>query len=612
MLAHINTLVWVRFRIFSHSFSTQTERFSHAVVVVARMGLVLIAVGVAVGAYWGGLHVGSSTVKANGDDAVFGAFLLMAVCDGAVGYFVLMWVIALVTELQRGEMIDFRRMLYLPVSLRTVFLLNFSVSLFSPALAFFVLPLVAFCIATSTKLGPQMLLGIPIGLILYAMLASWTYYVRGILMYLMENKRRRRLIVVLLPFVFILPALAPQAYRMAKAPAKHTAENTSEKERPAEEAESATLSSQLSSEGQRRAQKSARTMKVMHYATVANGVIPLAWLPLSLKALADGQGGIALQCSVALVALAGLGLALGYRSTQRFYQGTSRSKGKRIQNPKKARRLRPGRRRLIEWDLPLASDDVSGVALAGFLSYARHPIVWAQLLMPLVGAWFILNAYVRLSAGDQNPWSQLFVASTPMLITMLPFVGYIVLFTNIFGLDPGGFRAYVLLPVDRKKYILGKNLALFAIPGILAAFFVLCAGFMIGLPFSAFIIALMQVIQLHLVFCLVGNVTSIYFPYRIKAKGQKLAPIQQIIVMVAGLVVLSVLGLLMLPSALAMTIDAYLATFRDYHGVSVGLLVSVATLLATVLVYRTSLTRMGELLQQKEQKILETLVRDKE
>ncbi len=82
--------------------------------------------------------------------------------------------------------------------------------------------------------------------------------------------------------------------------------------------------------------------------------------------------------------------------------------------------------------------------------------------------------------------------------------------------------------------------------------------------------------------------------------------------MAAGLAVLGILGLLMLPSVVAMSIDAYLAAFLDYHGISVGFLVSVAILLTTVLVYRSSLTRMGELLQQKEQKILDILVKDKD
>ena len=122
----------------------------------------------------------------------------------------------------------------------------------------------------------------------------------------------------------------------------------------------------------------------------------------------------------------------------------------------------------------------------------------------------------------------------------------------------------------------------------------------------------MQVIQLHLVFCLVGNITSVYFPYKIGGKKQAGTNIQQILVMATGIVVMGVLGVLTLPSTFGMMIDAFLSAFTEYEGISIGFLVSAATLVATMLVYRYSLKEMGELLQEREQTILGALARDKE
>ena len=63
-------------------------------------------------------------------------------------------------------MVDLRKMLYLPVSLKAVFGLNFAASLFTPATLFFALPVVGFAAGLAVGFGMRMLLAVPLALYL--------------------------------------------------------------------------------------------------------------------------------------------------------------------------------------------------------------------------------------------------------------------------------------------------------------------------------------------------------------------------------------------------------------------------------------------------------------
>lgn len=113
--------------------------------------------------------------------------------DAATLAILFVWAAGMATEIQRSDAIDFRKMLYLPVSLRMVFFLNFMVSLLSPLAVFFTLGILGLSLGMAFGLGPRMLLAIPVAAAFYLMLAAWAYHLRGLLAVIMENKRRRRL-----------------------------------------------------------------------------------------------------------------------------------------------------------------------------------------------------------------------------------------------------------------------------------------------------------------------------------------------------------------------------------------------------------------------------------
>ena len=101
-------------------------------------------------------------------------------------------------------------MMYLPVSLRSVFIINFAFSLLTPAGVLFVIPGMAFVAGLAIRHGLIVLAGAFTVLAFYLALAGWTYYFRGWLAALMENPRRRRTLIMALTMGFIVMAWAPQ------------------------------------------------------------------------------------------------------------------------------------------------------------------------------------------------------------------------------------------------------------------------------------------------------------------------------------------------------------------------------------------------------------------
>src|SRR5690348_10565233 len=63
--------------------------------------------------------------------------VVMLVWDGAVAGFLFLWLIELVSELQRSEVLSLDKFLHLPVSLSGVFLMNYVSSFYSLNVTFF-------------------------------------------------------------------------------------------------------------------------------------------------------------------------------------------------------------------------------------------------------------------------------------------------------------------------------------------------------------------------------------------------------------------------------------------------------------------------------------------
>jgi hypothetical protein len=120
----------------------------------------------------------------------------MYVWDGIVLVFLMFWMIGLLTELQRTEVLSLQKLLHLPVSLAGTFVINYLGSLVSVSLVVFFPAMIGLCIALVAAKGPAMLLVFPLLASFLLLVTAITYQFQGWLAALMVNPRRRRTIIV--------------------------------------------------------------------------------------------------------------------------------------------------------------------------------------------------------------------------------------------------------------------------------------------------------------------------------------------------------------------------------------------------------------------------------
>src|SRR5262249_49854926 len=130
--------------------------------------------------------------------------VLLAVWDGFVVLFLIVWMIGLIAEIQRSESVDLGRLLHLPMSLKQVFVFNYVASHLTAGILLFVPGMLAMGLGLALSTGLRMVLILPLVLSFVLMITAWTYCLRGWLAALMVNKRRRRAIVVWITFGFVL------------------------------------------------------------------------------------------------------------------------------------------------------------------------------------------------------------------------------------------------------------------------------------------------------------------------------------------------------------------------------------------------------------------------
>jgi len=182
-------------------------------------------------------------------------------------------------------------------------------------------------------------------------------------------------------------------------------------------------------------------------------------------------------------------------------------------SPKVSAPAGPRRRLLVERSLPGLADDTAGLTLATFRSLLRAP--GAQ------------NGFNHASdrrccfAFDSNHAGEPAASEIPrrsFALTTAAVVGtfaFVTVMSNLFGLDRGGFRAIVLLPIQRKFVLLAKNLAFFPFVVVVSCGLMLLVKFFIRLPWGGLVPSLLQMVIAFLMFVPFCNLLSILIPYRL-------------------------------------------------------------------------------------------------
>lgn len=568
---HLTAFVWLRWRLLVNQWR-RAGALNAALMVVLAVGAVVTAVPLFVGAYLLGAY---AIPKATPEQ-------LMYAWDALAGAFLVFWLAGLLTELQRSDPLSLSKFLHLPVSPNGAFLINYLSSLLRLSVIVFVPPMVAYCLALVTTLGISQWPALPLLGAFLLMVTALTYQLQGWLAVLMSNPRRRRTLVMVMTVSFVLIFQLLQMLHFV---------------------------GPLGRAG-RVAGAAARAARLdgASAARLANTVLPVGWLPLGVMTAAEGR------VVPSLLGLAGMTL-IGTVSLWRAYETTvgqfrRRDDGRRARRapapaPAAPAAAAPRARRagtpLLEARLPGVSEPVSAVALAGFRALVRAPEAKMMLLSPVITG--VIFGSMLWRSRDSIP-----EAARPLVAVggvVFALFGVLQVMGNQFGFDRDGFRVFVLCAAPRRDILLGKNLA-FA-PVTLGLFVVYLVVVQVVCPLRPdhALAMIPQFVSMYLLFCLFTNMLSIVTPAQMAPGTLKPSNMTAVggFIQVGMFVVL--FPLTQLPTLLPLGAEAGLSLLGRTAGLPVYLLLSLAECAAIVVVYRLLIAWQGDLLQQREQAILE-------
>ncbi len=513
-------------------------------------------------------------VQVSREESQVGAILLL---NSAIAIYLFFFIWGVLMDLQRSDMIDFRKMLLLPVSLPMIYFMNFLVSLVSPIMLFAVPGLVGLLAGFYTTEGVGIFfVGIPLALLFMFMMSAWAYYLRGRLAIIMENKRRRRLAMVILPLCFVglgqLPALLSH---LAVINSDHLF-----------------------------AQQPLSVL--LPYILLVDAVVPLFWPAYGIWLFTNGAAAVYLWGIVLGLCLCTLlGLRLGYISTLNHYMGLHSNRDesrRRPQAPSLSVKLPRTSRRL-----PFCSDDTAALVFAFYYSFSRHPHVRMLIIMPLCLGLFFLFMY---RTGAYGGYLEGEAALIPMAALVWPFLNFSLFMFNIFGVDAQSFSALAFFPTQRRKYIIAKNLALAPFVLGMSFFFIAVSALLVWAPFRMIILSLLLAAHLYLLFATLGNYLSLHLPYRIDRDALR-QPTRRLRMILVGLGSTLLVAVMVLPASLCMYLEKTFSNRTDYLARNAGLLGAFLLFSLVLILYFVTLTAFGDQFTAREQILYSRICGDK-
>jgi len=482
--------------------------------------------------------------------------------NGLLLVYILGWFWGFAMEMQRSDVIDVKKMLYFPVPLPAINAINYLVSLVGFTTLFFTASILGLISGLWSALGAGQLIALPAAILFYFAASAWAYYLRGLMAVWMVNKRRRRILVSLLPLFFMVSGFMPMILT-----------NTMNTGHSGED-----LIHWMN--------EPAQFVWVERFSQA----FPTGWLALALSSVITREGPFLLPIA-ALLLLGAMGYYLGYRMTWRYcFETDTGATG--------SKRTAEGGKRLpfTARQIPGLGDDTAALTLAAFLNFTRHPQMRTMLLAPFGMIILLLVMNSKAIFAGQN-------LGMPIIVVMWPFFMFSAFFFNLFGMDSRGFRAMMMLPTPRYRILMAYHLALLPLAGGMGLLFALLGAWFFSMGPQAIVVALLQVLLLFLLFTLAGSFVSIYSPFtmgRNMMRGQKSRSLLLSVLMPF------LVALLMLPTCLCLLADS-LATRWGIVAFPAGVLMSLAFIVATLVAYPFALRHAGDLLLIREQRILAAL-----
>ncbi len=567
----IRTVLWLRWRLTRNQWTRSRGLGTVIAIIVTTLMGVLSA-----GAFAGGFAAGAFGLRDAKPEPI--KWVLFGLTVG----FIFIWIVGLLTELQRSETIDLQRLMHLPVALQPMFIINYLATHLVLSVALVVPAVIGLALGLAFGGHPLLFAIAPLFLSMVFMITAWTYCLRGWLAALMANPRRRRTVIMVITFAFILVGQGPNLLfnvlpRVA--------------------------ASQQTGRRASRERQQAQMEALKHVSAFAKFIPPL-WVPIGARVLTEGNVWPGLAAFLGCAAIGAAGLHRAYRTTIKFYYGEPSRKAlleqKAAAEPLISPEVAQRRVRLLEMSLPGVPEQAAALATAFFRSMLRAPEVkmaWATsfIVILIVGASVFLRTTAKLPEVARP-----FVSIAPVGFSLLMLIQFL---TNQFGFDREGFRALVLSPVDRRLILLGKNLACLPVAATSGLLLVTLTSIWLRNPPLTIITTLFQLITLLLLGGLAGNLLSILVPYRIQAgsmKPTKLPPLAMIVLVFCQLL----FPLVMLPVFIPPLAELLWRGFDFPPGVPVNLILSALFAVGMALIYWITLEPLGQLLQRRETRIL--------
>ena len=585
--SQLRTILWLRWRLTRNQWS-RGGSLNKAISMIATAAGFAIGIGGAVGGMLAGMFALAKVRPP----------ALLGIWDVIVVAFFFFWMASIVSEVQRSETIDIGRMLHLPVSLKQVFFINYIASHLTLVMVLFVPGMLGLAAGLALGRGGLMVLLLPLMVGFVFMISAWTYCLRGWLVTLMINPRRRRVVIAVVTFSFILLSQLPNL--LGNVFGGH------DRHRP-RVTESAPSTEQTSPPVPQTPRSESRgKFAVSDAILLVHRVVPLLWVSHGAMSLAEGHAGPALWSAAGAFLLGGLGLRRAYRSTVRFYQGQATPA--KSARKTKVKQVAAGHSRFLEKQLPGVPDEAAAMALASFRCLTRAPEVKMALatnfmMLLFFGAVFLLR---RATALDEA--LKPFVATGVLALT---FFGMVQLMFNLFGYDRGGFRALVLLPAPRRHILLGKNLALLPLAVGLGGIVLLFVKFVANIASVVTLATGLQLLAAFLLLSTAGNLVSVLVPYRIapgSMKPTKMPMLTTLLMFAAHLL----FPMAMLPLFLPPGLGLLASKLGWAPAAPVNLVLSAMLLALFAFFYRLSLPSLGNLLQQRERTVLQVVTHEVE
>lgn len=613
---HLSTLLWVRWRLQVN----HVRRHGVVNLVIMSIFCAMALIGSVIGFFAA---------------AIAGYFLLPQaplevtgyICDAWILGFLFFWMIGVATDLQRGEMLSIDKLLHLPTTLTEVYLFNFLSSLLSLTTLTFVPPMVGLIVAMTLTYGPSSLVTLPLLAGFVLLVCAVTYQFRGWLATLMEDKRKRQTVVVMVTAFIVLGAQAPQLINVVfwQHIGAGGGNDTSKLVLGQQQLLTRLNAQEISPDEYQRlhqelqqnwqAERDARfasTLKQVHrIMDIVNLSIPLGWLAYGAQRATADNPWPGLAGALGLVGLAALSLRRSYVTTKRYFTGeysgkvpteTAVSVAKASLNS-----VPPATGNMVEWSLPGFSEPVAAIAWSTLRGLTRAPEAKLMLLSPLI-LLLMFGGATFMTRGKANV-PDVVRSFIPYAMLGLSMAGLAQISQNQFGGDRSGFRAYVLSGVSRRAVLLGKNLALAPVVLLLAVPSLVAAQCLLPAPWTHFLGAVALLPSVFLVLCMLGNVASIVAPIG-RASGSmqptNFKGVTALIQFVLTMLSLWVIGLtILIPIGLDVLLQ-YLQILPPI--VPLALILALMELAVCVVLYRSVIASQGAWLQAKEGRVLEAVV----